>query len=80
MPGDPQQLLQRRREVARRGLPPRQALRVRGQRRAAQLRALAQPRPAPLDHPRTPFLATLRRTTLARLANDTVSGLLCKTS
>lgn len=48
MPCHPQQLLQRRREVARRGLPPRETLRLRGQRRAPQLRALAQPRPPPM--------------------------------
>lgn len=48
---DPQQLLQRRHQVARRGLPPREAVRLRGQRRAAQLRALAQPRPAPMSTP-----------------------------
>ena len=48
MLGDPEQLLQRRHQVARRRLPPREAVRVRGQRRAAQLRALAQPRPPPM--------------------------------
>lgn len=47
--GDPEQLLQRRHQVARRGLPPRQAVRVRGQRRVAQLRAFTQPWPSPMN-------------------------------
>lgn len=49
MPVDPEQLLQRRHQVARRGLSPREALRLRGQRRAAELRALAQPLAAPVS-------------------------------
>lgn len=39
----PEQLLQRRGALARRGLPPPQALRVRRERRAAKVRALHQP-------------------------------------
>lgn len=43
--GHPKQLLQRRRALARRGLPPPQALRLRGERRPPQIRPLHQPQP-----------------------------------
>jgi len=42
LPVHPEQLLQRRHQVARRGLPPHQAIRVRGLRRAAELRPLPE--------------------------------------
>lgn len=41
--GYPKQLLQRRSALARRGLPPPQALRLRGERRTSQIRAIHKP-------------------------------------
>lgn len=41
--GDPEQFLQRWRALARRGLPPPQAIRLRGKRRPAQIRTIHKP-------------------------------------
>lgn len=49
VPERAQQRVQRRHRLARRGLLPREALRVRGQRRAAQLRGRHQPGPQALE-------------------------------
>merc|ERR1712200_317711 len=48
LPGRPQQLLQRRHQVARRRLLPREALHLRGQRTAPRLRPLARPHHRPV--------------------------------